>query len=335
LAFAVQEIVAPANDHFDEAMEIPGLPFDHTVDVTAATTEPGEPEPSCAYDPPDGTVWYAFTPSQDRSIMAFVQNAFSDSALAVYTGDSLDSLEEIGSRCGWQPLTFQVEAGTTYYLQVALLYGYGGSLQLILEEAPPPQAEFWFYPDDPSTLDTIQFYDYSYDPAEMGIESQVWKFGDGASATGCCPTHRYAADGDYTVELTVETYDGRVGSTSRVATVQTHDVGITKLSTPKVAKAGQTRSTVVRVKNSNYPERVEVQLYKSVPWGFEHIGTLTQRVPVRSGGRTTNFNFSYTFTHEDAAIGKVTFRAVAYLIDARDAFFSDNEAITAPTKVNP
>jgi len=56
-------------------------------------------------------------------------------------------------------------------------------------------------------------------------------------------------------------------------------------------------------------------------------------VPVRPSNRTTDFNFSYTFTSEDAAIGKVTFRAVASIIEARDALSADNEAISSPTKV--
>jgi hypothetical protein len=33
-------------------------------------------------------------------------------------------------------------------------------------------------------------------------------------------------------------------------------------------------------------------------------------------------------------MGKVTFRAVANLVDARDALPADNQAIASPTKVN-
>jgi hypothetical protein len=55
---------------------------------------------------------------------------------------------------------------------------------------------------------------------------------------------------------------------------------------------------------------------------------------VRSGGRTTDFKFSYTFTSTDASLGKVTFKAVASLIGARDALPADNEAVALPTKVS-
>ena len=46
------------------------------------------------------------------------------------------------------------------------------------------------------------------------------------------------------------------------------------------------------------------------------------------------FGFSYTFTADDAQIGKVTFRAVAVISGARDALPADNEAIAPPTKVS-
>jgi hypothetical protein len=55
---------------------------------------------------------------------------------------------------------------------------------------------------------------------------------------------------------------------------------------------------------------------------------------VRSGGRTTAFGFTYTFTSDDAALGKVTFKAVASIVGARDAQPSDNTAIALPTNVN-
>lgn len=63
------------------------------------------------------------------------------------------------------------------------------------------------------------------------------------------------------------------------------------------------------------------------------VGRLVQDVPVRSSNRTTGFNFSYTFTDEDARIGKVTFTAVATIENVRDALPADNETISLPTKV--
>jgi PKD repeat protein len=231
-------------------------------------------------------------------------------------------------------MTFHADAGTTYYFQLAALYGNAGPATFNLSVAPDPQANFWYWPGDPSTYDTIQFSDASYDPGQVGIQAEEWAFGDGSTATGCCPTHRYSADNDYTATLTVATSDGRHASIRRTIHVQTHDVAITKLLAPQSASAGQTRQISVGVASNRYPEDVQVQLMKALPGGgYAVIGTLTQSVPVRSSNRTTSFDFSYTFTSDDASVGKVTFKAVASIVGARDALPGDNELVADPTKV--
>jgi PKD repeat protein len=201
--------------------------------------------------------------------------------------------------------------------------------------APQPIAGFYYSPSDPSVFDTIQFYDASYDPGQAGIQSYAWDFGDGATSTSYYPTHKYAKDGDYTVQLAITTVDGRTASISQVVHVQTHDVAIVKIQAPQAASSGQTRTIMVSLKSKTYPETVRVDLYKSIPGGLEFIGTLTQVVPAYPTNRTTSFNFAYTFTTSDAAIGKVTFYAVATIVDARDSYSADNEAYSSPpTKVS-
>lgn len=130
------------------------------------------------------------------------------------------------------------------------------------------------------------------------------------------------------------TFDGRTASASQIVQVRTHDVAITKLSAPQSASAGQVRTITVSIRNTRYPELVRVELYKSVPGGFQFVGFVDVNVPVRPLNRTTDIKFSYVFTSDDAAIGKVTFRTVAVILGARDAFSADNEAISSPpTKV--
>ena len=113
-----------------------------------------------------------------------------------------------------------------------------------------------------------------------------------------------------------------------------HDVAITKFKVPNSAKAGQTRQISVGIKNVQQPETVQVELYKSSVFGYTYIGTLNGYVPVRTGNRTTPFDFSYTFTEEDARLGKVTFRAQVTILGEYDALPADNEAISSPTTVN-
>jgi hypothetical protein len=230
-------------------------------------------------------------------------------------------------------LTFQASAGTTYYLRGAGAFTIDFPMFFRLDVTPAPAAAFFFSPFDPSTFDTVQFQDESSDPGGVGIQSQAWTFGDGASAEGCCPTHRYAQDGDYTVELTVTTGDGRSGSTSRVVQVQTHDVAVVRIDVPSSARVGRTIQVDVRVRNTRPPETVQVELFKGVPFGFQPIDSLTRSVPPQPRNRTTLFSFTYTITQADKSIGKVNFNAVANITDHRDALPADNELVPADLPV--
>ena len=58
----------------------------------------------------------------------------------------------------------------------------------------------------------------SSDP-DGNIVSYSWDFGDGASGTGVNPSHTYAADGNFTVALTVTDNEGASNSTSTTASI--------------------------------------------------------------------------------------------------------------------
>ena len=333
LELSVQQYPPPPNDNMANALAATNLPFDHYADWTGATREAEEPHPSCDPDPNSKTVWYAMTPATNGSHIAyFPYGAWFSTMVAVYTGSPATGLTEVGCRVG-SALTFEATRGTTYYVQVAALYGNSGAMTLRLDVTPPPNANFYWYGSGQSTLDVLQFSGSSYDPAGVGIQTEEWDFGDGATATGCCPTHQYRADGDYTVTLTVTTYDGRTGSATQTIAIRTHDVAVTKFQVPSSASAGQTRQIVVGLRNSNQPETVRVELYRSTAYGFQLIGTLEQYVPVRPSNRTTDFAFSYTFTAADAQLGKVNFSATAVILGNQDRLPADNQAISLPTRV--
>ena len=333
LHFNLEQVLPPGNDNFANASQVTGLPFGSYVDATAATLEAGEPVPSCAqWYGPSGTIWYAFTPSTTQSLTAYASG--SNPFEAAYTGASLGDLQQVACREWGGSMTFRAEAGVTYYFQVGNLYNQTGGLNFSLDVTPPPYVDFYYSPWDPTEYDTVGFNSNCYDPVGVGIEKQLWDLGDGTTAEGCCPSHRYARDGDYTAKLTCTTPDGRSGTSTRTIAVRTHDVAITKLAAPQSAKAGQTRQINVDIKNTRSPETVRVELLKSVPGGFQSIASTEQNIPVRSGNRTTAVGLSYTFTSADAAVGKVTFKSVVYIVNARDALPADNEAIASPTKVS-
>src|SRR5712691_2461387 len=331
----LEVVPPPANDLFVNATAIAALPFSDALDLTAATNEAGEPTtPSCASGPLTSSAWYRFTPTETGSISANTFNSGFSTVVAAYTGTAVASLTEVGCGVFGNRSTFRALANTTYYFQVGGLFGQTGSLQFHLEVTPPPVANFFFFPFDASVFDVVQFVDQSFDPGGVGFEPQVWSFGDGTTGTGFNVTHRYAADGDYPVQLTVTTHDGRTAMATQTVHVRTHDVAITRFAVPIAANSGQTRRIVVSVNSKRYDETVEVQLFRSIPGGFQQFGSLTQFVPMNPRNGTTEFAFSYTFTAGDAQIGKVTFRAVAVISGARDALPADNEAIAPPTKVS-
>lgn len=330
-AFHVQAIPPPANDDFANATPVGALPFSDTVNhAIAATTEPGEPAP-CEGGGQSGSLWWAFTPSASGSYSANASNQLSGfTTLAAFQGTSLANLTQVGCSGFTGVLTFQATAGHTYFFQASGPWNQAPDLPLTfqIEATPPPVANLFFTPTDPSIFDAIQFFDESSDPAEVGLKSEAWDFGDGTTGSGSELTHRYAADGDYTIKLTVTTTDGRTASTSQVVHVRTHDVAITKFTVPTSASPGQTRSITVGITDKRYPETVQVQLFTSNGLGgFSQVDTSTQQVTPTTGGSTIPFAFSYTFTPNDETIGKVTFEAIATIQQARDALPADNTSI--------
>jgi PKD repeat protein len=206
--------------------------------------------------------------------------------------------------------------------------GQRGPITFNIDITPAPEAAFGFQPANPSVFDRIQFFNESSDPGRVGIQSVAWNFGDGTTGIGPSPTYQYAADGDYTVTLTATTTDGRTGSESQVMHVSTHDVAITTFTVPASARPGKTGTITVDVSDKRYPELVQVQLLKgNTQGGFDVVATLTLPVPVKSGKHTTQFVFSYTFTQNDATLGKATFEAIATIQGPRDALPADNMAI--------
>ena len=334
--FSLEQVVRPANDNFVNARPISSLPSSIDFDTNRATFESEEPAPSCAYpSPPYKTIWFAFTASQNGAISASIPSSNFSPFLAAYSGTDLNNLAELGCSIYSNQFTFQTVAGQTYYFQVGGFYGEGGTGTLLLEPPSPPQANFYFSPGDPSKFDTVQFYDGSYDPANIGIGTWNWDFGDGSNSIERYPSHKFATDGDYPVTLMVTTPDGRTATITQTIHIRTHDVAITKVTAPQSARSGQTKAITVSLRNTHYPETVTVDLYKSTPGGDVWISSLTLQVPVLSGNKTKQFMFNYTFTSQDAQIGKVTFRAVATINGANDAFPQDNTGISSPpTKVS-
>jgi hypothetical protein len=336
LRFSVVEPVAPANDDFADATALTAAPFTDMVDLSGATVEASEPTGSCA--PMTNTAWYALTPPVDQFgqlVHVDIEGFFV--GVAMYAKVGAGPMSPIGCvRDDFGPISILAKPTVTYYFQVGFFTCCSdpGPVTFRLDGIPNPVASFDFSPTDPSALDTIGFTDRSSDPAGTGIRFYWWDFGDGTTSEDCCPTHRYASDGDYTVRLNVTTPDNRSASASLPVRVRTHDVAITQVSVPNAARAGQAATIKVELTNTRYPETVRVDLFRSDAGGVEQVGTLTQPVPLpRPGAKATRFAFTYTPTQADRTLGMVSFKAAATILGHRDAIPADNELASPPVRI--
>jgi PKD repeat protein len=228
---------------------------------------------------------------------------------------------------------FAADGDYTVTLTVTTTDGRTDSASLVVPvrtPTPSPVANFHYDPPDPSRVSTISFTDDSIDPAGQTFVSTLWYFGEGASASGCCPNHQYAEDGDYAVTLTVTTTDGRTDNRTRIVSVRTHDVAIVSVDVPKVGVVGSTKTVNVYVASGDYTENVQVYLSRSVPGGFETVDLQTQTIPAST---TAAFRFAYTFTSSDASLGTIAFQAHAVITDHVDPIPVDNVLTSANVKV--
>jgi PKD repeat protein len=328
----VAHAAPPDNDAFAAATPLTTVPATGEVALAEATAEPGEPSPSCSTPNGAPSAWFAFTAPRTESITIARTSDEWDTVLAVYTGESLDGLTEVICE-NYDRRVLAVTAGQTYRIQLTNQQPEAIPTRIELALAPALKTEIAQSPVDPSSLDTVTFFQYPYDNLGEAITQVRWDFGDGATANGASAQHRFTADGDYMVRVNITSADGRTATATRTVTVRTHDVRIAGFTVPARGRVDQTKPIEVTVGNQRLPEDATVVLYRSTPSGFHEIARTTKYVPARRN-RTVAFPFTYTFTPEDATIGKVTFRAEVLLAQGvRDVRSIDNEAIAPATTV--
>lgn len=330
--------VAPSpNDDFAAATPAT-VPGTYSGDLTRASAEPGEAMPTCNPGA-DHSVWFRYTPDRTRSISVEARSRWSPS-VTVYRGATRDALSEVDcvpAGSGNKRPVFTATAGQQYWIRIADDAEGASWYDMRLTTAPALTPSAYLQPGTPSVFDDVSFSPYAGDSLGRPLVSGELRFGDGASVTftGNTPvTHRYAADGDYRVEISATTDDGRTGTGVQTVHVETHDVTLTGLSLPATARAGQTKPVKVSVVNTRYDEKVVVSFRRKTESGYyQDIGTLTQWV---AKGSRVEFPFAYTYTAADAAAGQAEFEVFA-TIDGRydgDSHAVDNR-LTAVTTVSP
>jgi len=106
--------------------------------------------------------------------------------------------------------------------------GGGGSSKPKPPPVPVNQAPVANFAIECSNLDCT--FTNSSSDSDGTVASQAWNFGDGNTSTEASPSHIFASDGTYTVQLTVKDNDGASGSKSQSVTVSTPSLSIADAS---------------------------------------------------------------------------------------------------------
>ncbi len=140
LTYQAPPVAPPAHDDIANARETLPFPYADNVDVRGATQLPSDPAaPSCNLAPGLASVWYRYTPSFNSTLKLDTFGSSYDTYIAVWSGapESLTPVacnDDYGG--GLQSFVqFDVNAGTTYYAQVAQ---YNGASNVALGQTALP-----------------------------------------------------------------------------------------------------------------------------------------------------------------------------------------------------
>jgi|GEM_PF-1977649 len=111
---------APANNRFAYAQSISGASGNVSGTNRSATTQEGEPDHSAATGVAgDHSVWWTWRAPDTERVAFSVARSAADSALAVYTGDDLDTLTPVEAAYEYaDQLWFVAQAGREYRIAV-------------------------------------------------------------------------------------------------------------------------------------------------------------------------------------------------------------------------
>ena len=129
----------PANDDIGLAIVIGGLPYNHTQDVSGATTATDDPRYGSNGYQYNRTVWYRYTPALSGTYLVDPGGSNYNTILGVWTG-SRGSLVTVKSQTNPSSMAVDLTAGTAYYIEAAAesTSDSAPSLTLSVSLVPPP-----------------------------------------------------------------------------------------------------------------------------------------------------------------------------------------------------
>lgn len=139
---AVAHAAPPTNDDFAAAQPI-AVPQVLRGSTVGASFEPGEPQPDCVYSA-TSSVWFRVSASPGTVVLASTIGSDFDNALALWAGDSLESLTQLSCN-SYGTYSYNsararaiVPPGGVLYAQVLGQYDESGELRLATSVVQPP-----------------------------------------------------------------------------------------------------------------------------------------------------------------------------------------------------
>jgi len=129
----------PANDDFANSASLEGVLLSVIASNESATKEPGETDHGG--EPGGASVWWKWVAPSNGTVLLTSSTPISGPVFAVYTGDTLATLQEEGS--GTANVHFKASAGTLYHIAADTPAGAGGGVGFDLRLFPfPPNDDF-------------------------------------------------------------------------------------------------------------------------------------------------------------------------------------------------
>lgn len=132
---------APANDDFaDRVLVADGV---HTGSLAGATFEAGEQHPLNVSDPVASAWWSWTAPADGRAQIMPTMSSSGSAGTAIWTGDDIGGLAEVGSAADGEVINFEAEEGITYHLAFYSSFPLRGDIEFTIDfTVPPPNDEF-------------------------------------------------------------------------------------------------------------------------------------------------------------------------------------------------
>ncbi len=191
LLISTVSMAAPINDDIANATNIKILPTSLQQDSTGASNETNEAGPTCLSNEPNPSVWFKYTASTSQTIVFDTFGSDYDTTLSIWKNNEHPLMpvacNSDHSNLDQSLLNVELEAGTTYYINVGGYNGASGNLVFNAKQVNPltndnlssaiaisPDADSTYSNTQTTKSATIETGENLASCNQTGAKSSVW-----------------------------------------------------------------------------------------------------------------------------------------------------------------